>query len=137
MASSFMKKLESLQKVIEHLDNVHIQNEIPDEYWIPTVITYFKLSFELSWKTMKRYMQDKSIEAAATGSPRDILKLAYAEKYILNEDLWLYMLEDINTIEHQYSDEIARDILDRICTTYLVELKRVCAYLAALPTDVF
>ena len=137
MASSFTRKLESLQKVIQHLDNVHIQKEIPDEYWVPTVITYFKLSFELSWKTMKKYMQDSSIEAATTGSPRDILKLAYAEKYILNDELWLDMLEDRNTIEHQYSEEIPRDILDRICTIYLVELKRVCAYLATLPMNLF
>lgn len=125
MASSFIKKLESLQKMTEHLDNVHMQNEIPDEYWIHTVITYFKLCFELSWKTMKRHMQDRSIDAAATGSPRDILKLAYSEGYISDAELWLDMLEDRNTIEHLYYDEISRSILERICTRYLVEFKRL------------
>lgn len=137
MVSSFTKKLESLQKVVEHLDRVHVQNEIPDEYWIPTVITYFKLSFELSWKTMKRHMQDRSIDAASTGSPRDILKLAYAEHYISDDELWLTMLEDKNTMEHQYSDEVSREILNRVCTSYLAELKRVCIYLSSLQTSYF
>ena len=137
MESSYIKKLESLRKVIDHLDNVHVQGVIPDEYWIPTVITYFKLCFELSWKTMKKHMQDRSIDAANTGSPRDILKLAYVLRYISDAELWLSMLEDRNTIDRQYSDEIAKDILERIVTKYLAEFKRLYGCLLALPTNIF
>ena len=71
MASAFIAKLMSLEKVVNHLSSANSQPEIPAEFWIPTMITYFKLSFELSWKVMKKHMQDRSIDSASTGSPRE------------------------------------------------------------------
>ena len=112
MASAFIAKLMSLEKVVNHLSSANSQPEIPAEFWIPTMITYFKLSFELSWKVMKKHMQDRSIDSASTGSPRDIIKLAYKEHYIDNEQLWLDMLEDKNIMEHQYNDEVSVDMLE-------------------------
>ena len=67
MASAFIAKLMSLEKVVNHLSSANSQPEIPAEFWIPTMITYFKLSFELSWKVMKKHMQDRSIDSASTG----------------------------------------------------------------------
>lgn len=134
MASSFTRKLESLQKVVMHLSSAYHQSDIPDEFWIPTVITYFKLSFELSWKTMKRHLQDRYIAEAATGSPRDILKLAYREHYIIDDSLWLNMLENKNILEHQYDIEVSQDMLQRIGENYLPELERLLAYLSGLDT---
>ena len=93
MVSSFTAKLMSLEKVINHLSSANSQQEIPAEFWIPTMITYFKLSFELSWKVMKKHMQDRFIDSATTGSPRDIIKLAYKEHYIDNEQLWEVLKE--------------------------------------------
>lgn len=137
MVSSFTAKLMSLEKVINHLSSANSQQEIPAEFWIPTMITYFKLSFELSWKVMKKHMQDRFIDSATTGSPRDIIKLAYKEHYIDNEQLWLDMLEDKNIMEHRYDDEISADMLERVAVEYLPEFKRLLHYLQSLPTDLF
>ena len=137
MASSYTAKLKSFQKVVNHLSSANSQPEIPAEFWIPTMITYFKLSFELAWKTMKKHMQDRSIDAAATGSPRDILKLAYREGYIIDDKIWLDMLEDKNTMEHQYDDEVSKDILEKIGTVYLPEFERLVSHLTSLSTSYF
>ena len=137
MVSSFTAKLMSLEKVINHLSSANSQQEIPAEFWIPTMITYFKLSFELSWKVMKKHMQDRFIDSATTGSPRDIIKLAYKENYIDNEQLWLDMLEDKNIMEHRYDDEISADMLERVAVEYLPEFKRLLHYLQSLPTNLF
>lgn len=69
MASSFTIKLQSFNRVIKHLEYTGMHTDVPDEFWIPTAIAYFKLCFELAWKTMKKDMQDRGIDAAITGSP--------------------------------------------------------------------
>ena len=86
---------------------------------------------------MKKHMQDRSIDAAATGSPRDILKLAYREGYIIDDKIWLDMLEDKNTMEHQYDDEVSKDILEKIGTVYLPEFERLVSHLTSLSTSYF
>lgn len=129
--SSFMKKLESLKTVVNHLESASKQRDIPNDFWIPAIITYFELSFELSWKILRKGMQDRHIDAASTSSPRDIITLACTEHYIADFELWLRMLEDKNAVKSRCPDEISRDILDRVCTIYLAEFKRLTNYLSA------
>lgn len=50
MASAFIAKLMSLEKVVNHLSSANSQPEIPAEFWIPTMITYFKLSLSYHGK---------------------------------------------------------------------------------------
>lgn len=47
------------------------------------------------------------------------------------------MLEDKNTMEHQYNEDISKEILSRITTDYLAEFQRLSDYLSAQLTHVF
>ena len=48
------------------------------------IIGQFNLSFELAWKALQEIMRMHGIEEASTGSPREILQLAYNIGFILS-----------------------------------------------------
>jgi len=54
-------------------------------------------------------------------SPKAIIKEAYAQKLIANEENWLLMLNDRNMTSHMYKEEIAVDIAERISSSYIKE----------------
>lgn len=72
------------------------------------LIQRFEFTFELAWKTIKAVYEEEGL--ATTSSPKPILREAYAEGLIHDEQLWLDMLEDRNAVSHIYKEEIAADV---------------------------
>lgn len=66
------------------------------------LIQRFEYTFELSWKTMKDYLEGKGLDAAY---PRDVLKEAFAYGLIENGDAWMEMLEGRNLLSHTYDEK--------------------------------
>lgn len=56
---------------------------------------------------------------AATGSPREIIKTAYAYFHFMEEDVWLEMLRDRNDTTHIYNEEAAQQLVERILHQYI------------------
>ena len=57
-------------------------------------------------------MRMHGIEEASTGSPREILQLAYKIGFISDSEVWLLMLKKRNTSVHIYNeDEVDEMIL--------------------------
>jgi nucleotidyltransferase substrate binding protein (TIGR01987 family) len=68
------------------------------------VISKFCITFDLSYKLAKDILVEyHGITNFAKGSPREILKEAYATN-IIDDENWLSMLKDRNTIVHEYKD---------------------------------
>lgn len=59
------------------------------------------------------------ISAAKTGSPKAIIKLAYSEHLIDNEDTWIRLVNDRNDDAHIYSESAARAYASRIIRDYM------------------
>lgn len=89
------------------------------------LIQRFEFTYELSWKTTKAYLEDIGI--VDKNSPKAVIKEAYAQKVIINEENWLLMLTDRNMTSHVYreemAEEIAEEIAERITTCYLKEFE--------------
>ena len=69
------------------------------------IIRQFNLTFELAWKALQEIMRMHSVAEAATGSPREILQLAYKVGFINDPEIWLLMLKKINTSVHIYNED--------------------------------
>ena len=118
-----MKKFEQAKRLLKSLDDYRNTNDFSDEM-ISAVSADFDRLFELTWKFIKEYMKDTlMIKAAATGSPRDILKLAYREGLIDDEDEWIDMLKDRNDDTHLYNQGVAILYVSRINDRYIPKIR--------------
>jgi len=79
------------------------------------VIQRFEFTFELCWKTIRRYLDSQGLRC---NSPRSCLKEAFQAGLIRDEDLWLQMLADRNASTHIYDEQTSRAIFGRIRERY-------------------
>jgi nucleotidyltransferase substrate binding protein (TIGR01987 family) len=66
------------------------------------LIQRFEYTFELSWKTMKDYLEARGISAAY---PRDTIKESFAHGLIEDGETWMEMLERRNLLSHTYDEK--------------------------------
>lgn len=100
----------------QDLDNEFIQGGVIDKFFI---------QFELGWKLLKALLAYEGDPVAASGSPRDIIKAAYAYYGFLDEGLWLQMLRARNDTAHIYDGERARRMVAVIIGSYIPEFERL------------
>ncbi len=126
-----MKKFEnyvSNLRVLERADEENLDNE----FIIGGIIDKFSIQLELGWKLLKELLAYEGSKASATGSPRGIIKEAYAVYPFFDGDIWLDMLKDRNDMSHIYDGNAAANLVKRILEKYIPqflelerELKRV------------
>lgn len=100
----------------EQLDNAFI---------ISGIIDKFSIQFELGWKVLKELLAYEGSSAAATGSPRGIIKEAYSVYPFFDGELWLDMLKDRNDMAHIYDGNAAGELVERILSCYIPEFIRL------------
>lgn len=83
-------------------------------------IQYFEFCFELAWKTIKQAVVNEGLPECY--SPKSCIQKAFELKWIMNETVWLDMLESRNIMTHTYSQADAVKIYGKL-GSFLVELK--------------
>lgn len=114
-----MKKYENFSKA---LHNLRLVREITEPYDVLTLtggVALFQICFEQAWKAMKELLLFQGYAEAQTGSPRQILKLAYSAGIIQQEQGWLRMLAARNDVAYSYNEEAALALIRDIQTEYL------------------
>jgi nucleotidyltransferase substrate binding protein (TIGR01987 family) len=95
--------------------------EVMSALEIEGMIQRFEFTFELAWKTLKDYLEDKGF-TEVVGS-RDAIRLAFANGIISEGEVWMEMLADRNLTTHLYDENkanrIARDIIDSYYPCFL------------------
>jgi len=84
------------------------------------IIQFFEITFELSWKLMKDYLEYLGYQVK---SPREAIKTAYSIELINNGDKWLKMLMDRNLTTHTYDEDNSEEIYEKIKNGYFSLLK--------------
>ncbi len=97
-----------------------------DELQQDGVIQRFEFTFELMWKTLKRYLM---FLGQPTNNPRDTLKVAFREGLLLQEEQFLAMLEDRNVSAHVYDFETTRRIFQHIAQQHYQAMHEVAVRL--------
>lgn len=86
-----------------------------DDIGVDGTIKRFELCYELSWKLIKNYLEDKGIICR---TPRDCFKQAIVNELINDEEKWMEMIEDRNLLVHTYTFDESREIFNRIKNCY-------------------
>lgn len=73
------------------------------------VIQYFKFTYELAWKTLRRIL---IVRGKVLNSPKPIFREAALEDLINSPELWFDFLEDRNTTVHTYNKKVAEAIFN-------------------------
>ena len=80
---------------------------------IDGTIQRYEFVFELCWKAMKALFELEA-PAAELGTPRAVIKAAFAAGWIDDETAWLDLLDMRNATSHTYREALARDVYHRI-----------------------
>ena len=91
---------------------------------IDGILHRFEFTFELAWKTMKDCLEDQGI-VGKIGSPREIIKEAFAAGLIENGEIWIDMMISRNELSHLYDEETSREIFDDIKEKYILEINKL------------
>lgn len=106
-----MKKTDNFINCLEVLKGAKFELAYEDEIYRTGVIGQFNLTFELAWKALQEVLRIHGASEAESGSPREILKLAYRMKFLDDEAAWLMMLKKKNLSVHIYNEEEADEMI--------------------------
>lgn len=84
------------------------------------LVQTYEICFELAWKCLKDYLQEKGIEV---NYPTEVIKEAFNKNTLKDGQLWIDMLKARNSTSHEYNIEKVSKHLTEISTTYFEEIK--------------
>ena len=74
------------------------------------VIQRFEYTFELAWKTIKRYIEMYGLEKADTLNNRELFRVGFENGLIRDAARWFDYLTDRNQTSHIYNPDVAADV---------------------------
>lgn len=124
-----MKKVENYLKAVQRLEEgtaEYIKN--PQNDMIRDgLIQRFEFTFELAWKASKEHLIAQGV-SNDLHFPKQILRTAYENHMIDEEQIWLNMLHSRNSSSHIYDDRVAAAIAKDITESFLPVLKKLSVY---------
>jgi nucleotidyltransferase substrate binding protein (TIGR01987 family) len=118
MGLFYMKKFDQYVRHLQVFCRAE-QEDVTNEFIVSGIIDKFYIQFELGGKVLKELLRYEGANQAATGSPREIIKTAYAYFHFMEEDVWLEMLRDRNDATHIYNEEAAQQLVEKILHQYI------------------
>lgn len=89
------------------------------------IIQAFEYCFELSWKIMKRLLEERG---SIANSPKETFRMAALEGFISDPEIWFDFLKKRNMTAHTYNQHEA-DAVISICPSFSAEIKRFLAHI--------
>jgi len=97
----------------------------PSDIEIQGIIQSFEFTFELSWKTMKDFLESQGVDC---NYPREVLKMAFHHNIVTAGETWLEMLSKRNLLAHTYDEKIAQSAYDLITKEYFEVIKSLVIF---------
>ncbi len=113
-----MKKFENYKSNLAVLSRAY-NEDLENEFIISGIIDKFFIQFELAWKVLKELLRYEGKSVASTGSPREIIKAAYAVYEFIDESVWIGMLQKRNSMTHIYDGNEAKELIETILKQYI------------------
>jgi len=115
------QRFQNLEKAFKQLERgLAIEN--PSDIEQQGIIKSFEFSFELSWKTLKDYLEAQGVTCQF---PREVLKKGFQHQIIIKGDLWLDMLGKRNLLAHTYDETLAMEAYRLIKDDFSPELRKL------------
>ena len=111
--NKFINRYNTFCRCLENLKKS--QKADPEaDFVLEGTVQNFNLAFDISCKVMKDILvKNMGITDFAIGSPREVLKTAYVNG-LIDDDEWLVMLKARNQLAHDYDGEYAKEIFDSV-----------------------
>ena len=108
------QRFQNFQSAFKLLESA-IAIKKPTEIERAGLIQFFEITFELSWKLLKDYLEE---EGFTVKTPRQIIKQAFQAEFISDGDVWLSALNDRSLTVHTYDENTAIKVEMSIRTKY-------------------
>ena len=95
------------------------------------LIQCFEYTVELAWKTLQDIIHAKGYEEI--NGPKPVIKQAFKEGYITDDEAWLKMWDDRLKTSHTYDETEAKEIVDKVKASYFQLFDDLDKRLAAEP----
>ncbi|MFH0800498.1 MAG: nucleotidyltransferase substrate binding protein [Pseudomonadota bacterium] len=118
------QRFQNLQKAYFQLQK-GLKIAKPGEIERQGIIKSFEFTFELAWKTLKDFLEDRGVEVSF---PRDIIKEAFHHGIISDGEIWLDMLENRNLLAHTYDEKRAKEAMRLIVSAYQPAMAKLIAF---------
>ncbi len=123
MQKSYINRYKSFKNSLASLEEAKRKDK-NDSFVLSGTAMKFNLTFDLSWKLMSDIIKEEhKIVDYAIGSPRETLKKAKSLG-IIDDDIWLNMLDDRNNLSHDYDYLIVTEKFDEIVDNYIEIFKK-------------
>lgn len=117
MEEKYRKRFGSFQRSLAALAEAR-ERDMTDPFVLSGTGAKFSITFELAWKVMKDILvQHYAIVNFVTGSPKEVLKQAFAAN-LIDDQKWMEMLKVRNELAHDYDETILREYCGRITGEY-------------------
>ncbi|WNE41411.1 MAG: hypothetical protein AM1032_000151 [Mycoplasmataceae bacterium] len=88
----------------------------------------FEISYELTWKTLKKVLEIQGVEAL---NPREVFRLSAQFGYIEDSQVWFDFGKERNLTTHVYDENIFHNLINFI-SKFLNEFRKVIGKLEGL-----
>ena len=120
------------QQRFQNLDKAFLQLkrglaiDCPSDIERQGVIQSFEFTFELSWKTLKDYLESQGVICQF---PREVIKQAFQNQIISEGEIWLDMLGKKNLLAHTYDEMIALEAYNLIKLHFAPQIEELVQWL--------
>jgi nucleotidyltransferase substrate binding protein (TIGR01987 family) len=109
--SSLEKAINTLETAINSFESRKALMETEErDLMRDGVIQRFEYTFELAWKTIKRYLEMYGLEKVDNLSNRDLFRLGFENGLIKDASPWFDYLADRSQTTHIYDQDVAADV---------------------------
>lgn len=120
MSKKWIESYETFKKAYAKLKDF-VETDNGSEKDRSAIINAFQYTFELWWKTLQKYMQEKQLLEEL--GPAATIRSAFHYQFINDGDSFMTMLKDRNLITHTYKEDVASDIYTNIKDRYVILLE--------------
>ena len=85
------------------------------------VIQAFEYCYETIWKLLQKIAEEQGMSVQ---TPKQAFNCSFSMGFIVDEKIWLEMIESRNLTSHAYKEELAEQIFDKIKNTYISEFEK-------------
>jgi len=112
-----------------------MSRDLTDEIYLAGMVKHYEMAFELGWKVMKDYMTLKGTSEKISFT-KDVIKAAFKHELRINPQVWLDMVEFRNKMVHEYGEEAAHILIEKLKSGFLQELQNTVQVMKELIDEI-
>jgi nucleotidyltransferase substrate binding protein (TIGR01987 family) len=116
------ENFENAYKTFNRMIDRH--SKTPDDEAVKmALVQAFEFTYELSWNTMKDYLENEGFDEIKTG--KQAIRTAFQAELITNAEEWMDVVEKRNLASHSYNIEILDETIDFILERFYPVVRKL------------